>query len=65
MTNLSYKAIHSSVIDQQNVTHMCAVANEKTVAALKICDFKETSELLERVLLIWNYLNIKQEWTYV
>ncbi|XP_047140823.1 uncharacterized protein LOC124815934 [Hydra vulgaris] len=61
LTNLSYKAIHPGVIDRQNVTHMCAVVNEKTVAALKICDFKETSEFLERILLIWNYLNIKQK----
>ncbi|XP_012561912.2 uncharacterized protein LOC105847114 [Hydra vulgaris] len=61
LTNLSYKAIHPGIIDRQNVTHMCGVVNEKTVAALKICDFKETSEFLERILLIWNYLNIKQE----
>ena len=60
LTNLSYKAFHPGVIDWQNVTHMCAVVNEKTVAA-KICDFKETGEFLERILSIWNYLNIKQE----
>ena len=40
---------------------MCTAANEKTVAALKICDFKETAKFLERILSIWNYLNIKQE----
>ena len=40
---------------------MCAVVDEKTVAALKICDFKETGEFLERILSIWNYLNVKQK----
>ena len=40
---------------------MCAVVNEKTVAAFKICDFKEASEFLESIISIWNYLNVKQE----
>jgi hypothetical protein len=61
MTNLSYKAIHPSAIDRQNVAHMCAVVNEKTVAALKICNFKETSEFLEKIVSLWNCINIKRE----
>nr|XP_047133766.1 uncharacterized protein LOC124811837 [Hydra vulgaris] len=61
LTNLSYKPIFPGAVDRRNVAHMCAVVNERTVAAFKMFDFKETSEFLDRVLSVWNYLNIKQE----
>jgi len=61
LTKLTYKAVHPSAIDRQSVTHMVAVFNEKTVAALRISNATDTARLVEKVASLWNVLNIKRK----
>nr|XP_047143770.1 uncharacterized protein LOC124817566 [Hydra vulgaris] len=60
-TKLSRKSVYPSLIDRQNVSNMVAVFNEKTVAALRLANFENTSCFLAPIVSLWNMLNVKRK----
>ena len=62
--HLKNRHLQPSNLDRLSTKPALAVFNEKTIAALEsysseFCEFKETSNLLSKVLKIWHILNVK------
>ena len=59
LKNLTYATIYPTNFDKQKVKHTINVFNEKTVTALKIKQFEDTSIFVEQVTRLWHMLNVK------
>ena len=59
LTNLTYATIYPTNFDKQKVKLTINVFHEKTVAALKIKQFEDTSIFVEQVIRLWHMLNVK------
>ena len=60
LTRLSHKAVHPTSLERQHVSFMANALHEKTVAALRPQQ-RETSELLNIFVQMWNMINIKRK----
>ena len=58
-TNLDFSSCHPSPISRQKVKLALNVFNEKTIAALQMRAKQDTAEIVDIVLKLWKYTNIK------
>ena len=59
MTKLTYQTLYPDNFDKQKVPLVQNIFNEKTIAALRMHGYDETSTFLSRVTRMWNILNVK------
>ncbi len=64
-TKLTYTACYPSTIERQNVQHVAAVFNEKTVASLTLAGKKETANVVHFFHRLWKILNVKNVTSHI
>ena len=64
-TNLDFASCHPTPISRQKVKLALNVFNEKTIAALRMRGKQETAEIVDIVLRMWKYSNIKNPYLHI
>ena len=59
MTKVNYQALYPERLERQKNPLVVNVFNEKTVVALNIHGYKETSVFVRQITRMWNILNVK------